>query len=128
MKVDTVIKKDVLLILVMIGVVPLAGELKYYPFGDTYRVSFAVPIFFFSLLLLRKVSPVIPGILVASAIVGFRMYLDRYKFESFDFLHSLQIRCSAGIYYIAYAISFSSFTFTDFHSKPWIIGIWSIII
>ncbi|MCJ7987278.1 hypothetical protein MUB16_30640 [Priestia sp. OVL9] len=47
MKVDTVVKKDVLLILVMIVVVPLAGELKYYPFHDTYRVSFAVPIFSF---------------------------------------------------------------------------------
>ncbi|MEK1831817.1 hypothetical protein AAAC51_31855 [Priestia megaterium] len=112
----------------MIVVVPLAGELKYYPFHDTYRVSFAVPIFFFSLLLLRKVSPVIPGILVASAIVGFRMWLDWYSYESFDFLHSLQIRCSAGIYYLVYAIAFSWFKINDFHSKPWIIGIWSIII
>ncbi|MBY0196783.1 sensor histidine kinase [Priestia megaterium] len=128
MKVDTVVKKDVLLILVMIVVVPLAGELKYYPFHDTYRVSFAVPIFFFSLLLLRKVSPVIPGILVASAIVGFRMWLDWYSYESFDFLHSLQIRCSAGIYYLVYTIAFSWFKINDFHSKPWIIGIWSIII
>ncbi|RDZ14731.1 sensor histidine kinase [Priestia megaterium] len=128
MKVDTVVKKDVLLILVMIVVVPLAGELKYYPFHDTYRVSFAVPIFFFSLLLLRGVSPVIPGILVAGAIVGFRMYLDWYNYESFDFLHSLQIRCSAGVYYLVYAISFSWFKINDFHSKPWIIGIWSIII
>ena len=56
MKVDTVVKKDVLLILVMIVVVPLAGELKYYPFHDTYRVSFAVPIFLFTAAFKKGIS------------------------------------------------------------------------
>jgi two-component system sensor histidine kinase YcbA len=56
------------------------------------------------------------------------MWLDWYSYESFDFIHSLQIRCSAGVYYLVYAIAFSWFKINDFHSKPWIIGIWSIII
>lgn len=40
-------KKDGYILLLMLLTVPLAGELKFYPLNETFRVSFGVPTFFF---------------------------------------------------------------------------------
>lgn len=60
----------------MIVIVPLAGELKFYPVNETFRISFGAPAFFFCLLLLRKSRPLLPGFLTGAAIVLFRVGLD----------------------------------------------------
>ncbi|MFS8580996.1 MAG: ATP-binding protein, partial [Novibacillus thermophilus] len=60
----------------MLVIVPLAGELNFYPFNDAFRVSFGTPTFFFFLLLLRKIHPVVSGGLVGFLVVGFPILLD----------------------------------------------------
>ncbi len=42
------VKKDGYILTVMMLTVPLAGELKFYPLNETFRVSFGVPTFFLS--------------------------------------------------------------------------------
>ncbi|MGM2834699.1 ATP-binding protein, partial [Bacillus cereus group sp. Bce025] len=43
-------KKDISLLIILMVVVPIAGELNFHPFNDTFRVSFGTPLFFFLLL------------------------------------------------------------------------------
>lgn len=39
-------KLNILLFLLMLVVVPLAGELNIHPFSNTFRLSFGTPVFF----------------------------------------------------------------------------------
>lgn len=52
-KAARLVKKDGYILMVMMLTVPLAGELKFYPLNETFRVSFGVPTFFFLLSLPR---------------------------------------------------------------------------
>ncbi len=47
-------KKDISLLIILMVVVPIAGELNFHPFNDTFRVSFGTPLFFFLLLFFKK--------------------------------------------------------------------------
>ena len=44
-KAARLVKKDGYILMVMMLTVPLAGELKFYPLNETFRVSFGVPTF-----------------------------------------------------------------------------------
>lgn len=48
---NQLVKKDAFILIFMIVIVPLAGELKFYPVNETFRISFGAPAFFFCLLL-----------------------------------------------------------------------------
>ncbi|TGU56116.1 ATP-binding protein, partial [Mesorhizobium sp. M00.F.Ca.ET.186.01.1.1] len=41
------LKKDGYILALMLITVPLAGELKFYPVNETFRISFGAPTFFF---------------------------------------------------------------------------------
>src|SRR5699024_9316189 len=50
-----------LLMLILIAIiVPIAGELKLYPFNENFRISFGMPSFFFLLLLWCRNKAVFP--------------------------------------------------------------------
>src|SRR5699024_12508004 len=51
-----------MLILIAI-IVPIAGELKLYPFNENFRISFGMPSFFFLLLILRRNKALFAGII-----------------------------------------------------------------
>ncbi|MCB5336661.1 hypothetical protein JTE87_03603 [Bacillus amyloliquefaciens] len=74
-RLDYLLKKDGYLFALMLITVPLAGELKFYPLNEVYRISFGAPAFFFFLLLLRHVPAVLSGLLTGAAVVGFRIGL-----------------------------------------------------
>jgi two-component system sensor histidine kinase YcbA len=74
-------KKNYVAILLLILIVPLAGELKFYPFeGEfhTFRVSFGSPVFLFFLLWLRSSSFVLSGFIAGLSVLIFRIALDWY--------------------------------------------------
>ncbi len=48
-RLDYLLKKDGYLFALMLITVPLAGELKFYPLNEVYRISFGAPAFFFFL-------------------------------------------------------------------------------
>lgn len=128
MRINQFLKNDSFVFLFAIVAVPLAGELKFYPFHDTFRVSLGTPIFFFSLLLLRNFSPVITGVCTALSIFFFRVGLDWLTQDHFDFIAASQERYPAAFYYVMYAFLFYILKVNQFHQRPWIIGLLGITI
>lgn len=121
-------KKDISLLIMLILIVPIAGELNFHPFNDTFRVSFGTPIFFFLLLLLRKIPAAIAGVLVGVSVVTFRIDLDWMLQSSFHFSDSFCMRYPVFFYYFVYGSLFSVCRVNRFHQKPFIIGCFGITI
>lgn len=128
MRINQFLKNDSYVFLFAIVAVPLAGELKFYPFHDTFRVSLGTPIFFFALLLLRNFSSVITGVCTALSTFFFRVGLDWLTQDPFGFIAASQMRYPAALYYVIYAFLFYILKTNQFHQRPWIIGILGITI
>ena len=119
-------RKDLSLLIILICVVPIAGELNFRPFNDTFRVSFGTPIFFFLLLFLRKIPAAVAGLLVGVSVVVFRIGLDWMLQSSFDLSDSFHLRYPAFFYYFIYGSLFSLCKVNRFHQNPLIIGCFGI--
>ncbi|OLP65729.1 Sensor histidine kinase GlnK [Bacillus pumilus] len=105
MSVNQLVKKDAFILFFMVVIVPLAGELKFYPVNETFRISFGAPAFFFCLLLLRKSMPLLPGFLTGAAIVIFRVGLDVIQ-QKADVATSFYEQFPSFFFYFTYAFLF----------------------
>ncbi|WP_277818476.1 sensor histidine kinase [Bacillus sp. TL12] len=121
-------KKDMSLLIILVLIVPIAGELNFHPFNDTFRVSFGTPIFFFLLLFLRKIPGAIAGLLVGLSVAIFRISLDWMMQGNFDLAESFYLRYPVFFYYFIYGSLFSLCGVNKFHQKPFIIGCFGISI
>ncbi|MED2942798.1 sensor histidine kinase [Bacillus swezeyi] len=121
-KVGQLVKKDGYILLLMLLTVPLAGELKFYPLNETFRISFGVPTFFFFLLLLRNVPAVLPGLLTGAAIVAFRVLLDVLGRENADWLSAFYHHYPTFFFYFTYAFLFYLAKVKRFQYRPIFIG------
>jgi two-component system sensor histidine kinase YcbA len=122
-------KKSYVAILLMILIVPFAGELKFYPFeGEfhSFRVSFGSPAFLFFLLWLRSSSFILSGFLAGLSVLIFRMLLDWSTGDS-SLTSSLSLHIPAFLYYVIYATIFHLGKANDLYPKPLRIGLLSII-
>jgi two-component system sensor histidine kinase YcbA len=122
-------KKNCIAILLLILIVPLAGELKFYPFeGEfhTFRVSFGSPAFLFFLLWLRKSSFVWSGFIAGLAVLAFRIVLDWYTNDAAWTL-SFLIHLPAFFYYMLYGSIFYLAKANDLYSSPLRIGLLAIL-
>ncbi|ACM12242.1 sensor histidine kinase [Bacillus paranthracis] len=115
-------KKDISLLIILMVVVPIAGELNFHPFNDTFRVSFGTPLFFFLLLFLRRIPAAAAGILVGICVVLFRVCLDWVMQGSFHMTESFYLRYPVFFYYFIYGSLFSLCRVNKFHQKPIVIG------
>src|SRR4051812_14997131 len=70
------ISREFRLFICMLIVVPLAGQLYFYPFNGSFSISFGTPAFFFSLLLLRRIPAVLSGVAAGSMVVFMRVLFD----------------------------------------------------
>ncbi|WP_217448092.1 MULTISPECIES: sensor histidine kinase [unclassified Bacillus (in: firmicutes)] len=116
------------ILIILMVVVPIAGELNFHPFNDTFRVSFGTPIFFFLLLFLRKIPAAVVGLLVGVSVVGFRVCLDWMLQGSFHVTDSFYLRYPVFFYYFVYGSLFSLCRVNKFHQKPIVIGCLGITI
>lgn len=121
-------KKDMSLLIILVLIVPIAGELNFHPFNDTFRVSFGTPIFFFLLLFLRKIPAIVAGLLVGLSVAIFRISLDWMLQGTFDLAESFYLRYPVFFYYFIYGSLFSLCRVNRFHQKPFIIGCFGISI
>ena len=110
----------------MMVIVPLAGELNFYPFNDNFRVSFGTPTFFFFLLWLRKIPPIVSGFVVGALVVVFRILIDLI-FYSHELSDIIQARYPTFFYYIAFALIFYLTRVNRFHHRPILIGFLGIL-
>jgi len=118
-----------LAILLMILIVPLVGELKFYPFDrefSTFRVSFGSPSFLFFLLWLRTTSFALSGLLVGVSVLVFRMALDWVTLDG-TFVSGFILHVPAFFYYVTYALIFHLAKAKDLYNQPLYIGLLSII-
>ncbi|WML36141.1 hypothetical protein [Clostridium sp. OS1-26] len=121
------LKGNLFIIILMIIVVPLAGELKLYPFPNTFRISFGIPIFFLLLLGIRRIPLVICGILVGASVILFRIALDSST-GGLLFDYSFTLHFPTFFYYITYSYMFHITRLNNLHRHPLVVGLLSVII
>lgn len=122
------VKKDVYILVLMVLTVPLAGEIKFYPLNETFRVSLGAPTFFFCLLLLQKTPAVLPGFLTGTIVVNFRILIDFIQQENFDWASSFQDQYPSFFFYFTYSCLFYLVKTNRFHNRPLIIGFIGLLI
>ncbi|MED3562867.1 sensor histidine kinase [Bacillus xiapuensis] len=109
----------------MVIAVPIAGELKLYPLsGADLRISLSTPVFFFILLWSRKIHPVIAGFLAGSAVVCFRIILDKLQVGSFDFSNHFPVF----FYYMVFGMFFHIFKVKKLYHRPLLIGLLGMVL
>ncbi|WP_281868091.1 MULTISPECIES: sensor histidine kinase [Brevibacillus] len=116
------LKKDGYILALMLITVPLAGELKFYPVNETFRISFGAPTFFFFLLLFQRLPAVLPGFLTGLSVVGFRLLLDSYTHSPFHLATSMQEHYSSFFFYFSYSLLFYVIRMERFRERTLIIG------
>ncbi len=120
---SSLIKKDIYIIILMIVTVPLAGELKFYPFNETFRIGFGAPTMFFFLLLLQKVPFIIPGFFTAAAVIFFRVTIDLVTGNMENVVLSFQHHFPAFFFYFTYACLFQLVDVKRFRNWSLLIGL-----
>ncbi|QQE73864.1 sensor histidine kinase [Brevibacillus composti] len=116
-------RESLYILLVMLLAVPIAGELKFHPFQDDFRISFGTTAFFFFLLWLRKIPAYLTGTLTGLAVVLFRLGLDWLTYESFDLVSSVQMHFPAFFFYVTFSLIFSLARVNQLHQFPLLVGI-----
>ncbi|RAT97658.1 sensor histidine kinase [Brevibacillus sp. Leaf182] len=114
-------RETISILLLMLIAVPIAGELKFHPFQDDFRISFGTTAFFFFLLWLRP--SLVAGIVTGIIVVLFRIVLDFLYGDAFSFLSSLQMHFPAFCYYASFACLFSLFRVNTLHHRPLWVGL-----
>jgi two-component system sensor histidine kinase YcbA len=122
-KVCCAMKENVYILLLMLVMVPIAGELKFHPFNDDFRVSFGTTAFFFFLLWIRKIPSYLTGVLVGIVIMVFRIGLDWLFADGFDFSASYRLHLPAFFFYVTYASLFSLLRINRHHHLPLLVGL-----
>lgn len=121
-------RKNILILLLMMIVIPLAGELKFYPFGSSFRISFCVPIFFLLLMWLRRIPLLAAGFGVGVSVVLFRLSLAAFTQSDFRGFQELIVLMPALFYYLTYSWLFSVTNLSRLNHPPFVIGLLSVFI
>lgn len=108
--------------LLMILAVPAAGELKFYPFGEVFRIGLGPPVMFFFLWYLSRERRVWAGFLTALSVVLFRSGLELNASYYDGMYTSFEHHVPAFIYYFSYAYLFNLLNIKRFQNQPIKIG------
>lgn len=114
-------RENLYILIVMLLTVPIAGELKFHPFQDDFRISFGTTAFFFLLLWLRP--SFLAGLLTGMTVVLFRVGLDWMSVDDFDFVSSFSLHIPAFFFYATFAGLFSLLRVNLFHHLPLWVGL-----
>ncbi|CAH0271685.1 Sensor histidine kinase GlnK [Peribacillus sp. Bi96] len=120
-------KKSLRILLLTMIAVPLAGEFKFYPFDDTFRVSLGTPIFFLFLLWGRGIHPIIAGILTGMSVFVFRFSLA-VGIRDISVEEAMYLHVPAFFYYFIYAFAFLKTKLNERHDQPFMIGLLGVLI
>lgn len=121
-------KTNIAAFILMLITVPLAGELKFYPFHDDFRVSLATPFFFFFLLWIQRIPPVLSGLLVSINVVALRIALDYLLLTDVSFQELARLHYPPLFYYLAYASLFQLLRLNRLPYRPLRVGVLSVLI
>ncbi|MDM5299463.1 sensor histidine kinase [Bacillus pumilus] len=115
------------LIVMLIILTPIGGELKFYPFEDSFRVSFGTVVFFFILLQMKKLPAWVSGIIAGISVFAFRVLLDTVVNGHLPLDEAISLRFPSLLYYVTYGVLFYILQVRRFRTKPWLIGATGII-
>ncbi|MBC2582468.1 sensor histidine kinase [Clostridium sp. DJ247] len=121
-------REDILVLILMMITVPLSGELKIYPFHDTFRVSFGTSTFLFLLLWIKNFPLLLCGFIVGLCVLVFRISIDWFIKGGFQLAPDFILHFSAFFYYISYALFFYLAKINKLHHKPFLLGFLCILI
>lgn len=121
-------KENLFILALMIIAVPLAGELKFYPFFSTFRVSLGSPAFFFFLLWIRKIPLILSGIIVGVCVVAFRIVLDLTTKSGLQLESTFLLHLPNFFYYLTYSCLFYLTRINRLHDRPLLVGFLSVFI
>lgn len=124
----TILKENRFLLLWMLITVVLASELKFYPFNTSYRISLGTAIFFFFLLWVRNIPPILSGFLVGATVVVVRIALSTVMHTPFHLLPVLREHLPAFVFYFTFAVLFQLIRMNRFHQRPLIIGLLGVFV
>ncbi|MFD6442055.1 ATP-binding protein [Peribacillus sp. NPDC060186] len=120
-------KKSIRILLLIMIAVPLAGEFKFYPFDNTFRVSLGTPVFFLFLLWGRGIHPIIAGILTGMSVFVFRFSLA-VGIRDISVEEAMYLHFPAFLYYFIYAFAFHKTKLNERHDQPLMIGLLGVLI
>lgn len=120
-------KDKIILYILLIILIPIAGEFKFYPLETMIRVSLGTPLFFFVLLWSKKVRPILAGLLVGISVVLFRVSLDVLTLDSYSINDLWSYHAPVFFYYVTYGFLFYIFKVNTFHHAPIFVGIFGVI-
>ncbi|WJQ84551.1 ATP-binding protein [Brevibacillus brevis] len=112
----------------MLITVPLAGELKFYPVNETFRISFGAPTFFFFLLLFQRIPSVFAGFLTGITVVCFRIVIDLIAGNHTAWEAALQAHYSSFFFYFAYCVLFYVTGVRHIHNRTILVGLMGMVI
>lgn len=125
MKTRRLLTKDVYIIALLVVIIPLAGELKFYPFSGTFRMSLGPPLFFFFILFLRHVPATLAGFLTGLSVNGFRIIVHFLLYGAFD---GDLFYNPAFIFYLVFGILFDLLRVKRFKQQTMILGLLGMFI
>jgi two-component system, sensor histidine kinase YcbA len=121
------VKERIFILILMAITVSLAGELKFYPFDDAFRVSLGTPVFFLFLLWGRGVHPNIAGILTGASVFLFRFLLAAV-IRDVPVEEAIYRHFPVFFYYVAYAFIFHVTKLNERHHQPFMVGLLGVFI
>ncbi|MED4695157.1 sensor histidine kinase [Peribacillus frigoritolerans] len=120
-------KKSIRILLLIMIAVPLAGEFKFYPFDDTFRVSLGTPVFFLFLLWGSSIHPIIAGIVTGVSVFFLRFSLA-VGIRDISVEDAIYLHVPAFFYYFIYALAFHKTKLNERHDQPFMIGLLGVLI
>jgi two-component system, sensor histidine kinase YcbA len=120
-------KEKIILYILLIVLIPIAGEFKFYPMEPMIRISLGTPLFFFILLWSKKINSIYGGLFVGISVVVFRVSLDVLIWEPYIITDLWSLHAPVFFYYTTYGFLFYILRINTFYHAPFIIGLLGVI-
>ena len=113
------------MLIIIAIIVPVAGELKLYPFNENFRISFGMPSFFFLLLIWRRNKALFAGVIAGITVVFFRTLID---LPDADFNSSFIRHYPTFFYYLTFGTLYQFIKVKKILHRPLIVGLIGVLL
>lgn len=112
----------------MAVIVCLAGEFKFFPYQNEFRISLAPTAFFFCLLWIRRVHPLVSGTVTAVSVILFRIVMDTLVWDRATFSESFAVHYPSFFYYAAFVVLFALLRMRRYRTRPLVLGLMAVAV